>query len=84
MVSYSTPDGSNKMPEMLQEDVETFLGKIKLPAVSADTALHFRRFLFSVKPPFKQEEYTITISINQSVGIRKFRIVKKCYESKKL
>jgi hypothetical protein len=28
MVSYSTPDGSNKMPEMLQEDVETFLGKI--------------------------------------------------------
>jgi hypothetical protein len=30
MVSYSTPDGSNKMLEMLQEDLETFLGKIKV------------------------------------------------------
>jgi hypothetical protein len=29
MVSYSTPDGSNKIPEMLQEDVETFQAKQK-------------------------------------------------------
>jgi hypothetical protein len=46
MVSYSTPDGSNKVPEMLQKDEETFVGKIKVTSSISRHSLHFRRFLF--------------------------------------
>jgi hypothetical protein len=50
MASYSTLDGSKLMPELLPEDVETFLGKIK---VTGGISSHFRSFLFSAKSPFK-------------------------------
>jgi hypothetical protein len=47
MVSYSTPDGSNKMPEMLQEDVETFLGKLKVTiSISRHTSTFPEVFIF--------------------------------------
>ena len=55
MENYSTLDGSNKMPELLLEDVETFLGKI-IVTRSINTQIYICRSLyFYVKPPFKQQ-----------------------------
>jgi hypothetical protein len=47
MVSYRTPDGSNKMPEMLQEDLETYLGKIKVTSsISRHSSTFSEVFIF--------------------------------------
>jgi hypothetical protein len=47
MVSYCTPDGSNYIPEMLQEDIETFLSNIKvISSISKNSSTFPEVFIF--------------------------------------
>jgi hypothetical protein len=47
MESYSTPDGSKTIPEMLPEDVGTFLVKIKVEgSISRQSSTFPKIFIF--------------------------------------
>ena len=47
MGSYSTPDGSNEIPELLQEEVVIFLGKIKvISSISRHSSTFPEVFIF--------------------------------------